>query len=79
MKRVKAACLCQTLHFTLKEGAEHSWAVRHVQQDVEQYKRSLERSRTKYKIIEQNIQPDGSIIIKIIKQHNSSPLGEYLN
>lgn len=75
MKRIKAACICQTLHFMLKEDAEHDWAVK----QVEQYKKTLERNLTKYKIVEQTVQPDGSIIIKIIKQYNSSPVGDYLN
>ena len=79
MKRVKAACICQTLHFILKEDAEHDWAIKQVEQDVEQYKKTLERNRTQYKITEQTVQPDGSIIIKVIKQYNSSPVGEYLN
>ena len=50
-----------------------------MEQDVEQYKKTLERNRTQYKITEQTVQPDGSIIIKVIKQYNSSPVGEYLN
>lgn len=27
MKRVKAACICQTLHFMLKEDVEYDYAV----------------------------------------------------
>ena len=30
MKRIKAACLCQTLHFQLKEDLEHDYAVKAV-------------------------------------------------
>ncbi len=79
MKRVKAACICQTLHFMLKEDMADDWAVKQVEQEVEQYKSNLERNRTKYKIVEQTTQPDGSIIIKIKKQYNSSPVGDYLD
>ena len=32
MKRIKAACICQTLHFQLKEDLEHSIAVRLVRE-----------------------------------------------
>ena len=78
MKRIKAACICQTLHFMLKEDAPHDWAAQQVEKEVEQYKASLERNRTKHKILEQTVQPDGSIIIKIMKQYNSSPVGDYL-
>jgi len=79
MKRVKAACICQTLHFMLKEDVAHDWAVKQVEQDVESYKKTLERNRTQYKIVEQTTQPDGSIMLKVIKQYNSSPVGDYLN
>lgn len=78
MKRVKAACICQTLHFMPKEDVAHDYAVSLVKQEVEQYKTTLERKHTKYKIVEQNEQPDGSILLKIIKQYNSSPVGNYL-
>jgi hypothetical protein len=79
MKRIKAACICQTLHFMPKEGAEHSWAVQQIQQDVEHYKKYLERNRTQFKIVEETTQPDGSIIMKVIKQYNNSPVGDYLD
>lgn len=78
MKRIKAACICQTLHFMLKEDIEHSIAARQVREDVEQYKRTLERNRTQYKIVEQTVQPDDSIIVKVIKQYNQAPVGDYL-
>jgi len=79
MKRVKAACICQTLHFMLKEDAGHDYAVKMVNEEVEHYKKNLERNHTQYKIVEQEVQTDGSIILKIIKQYNSSPVGDYLN
>ena len=79
MKRVKAACICQTLHFMLKEDVVHDWAVKQCQQEVEQYKKTLERNRTLYKIVEETVQPDGSIMVKVIKQYNSSPVGDYLS
>ncbi|HIQ62453.1 MAG: hypothetical protein UFE80_03860, partial [Christensenellales bacterium] len=78
MKRVKAACICQTLHFMLKEGVAHDGAVAQVAQEVEQYKKNLERNRIQYRIIEQTAQPDGSVVIKIIKQYNACPVGDYL-
>ena len=40
MKRVKAACICQTLHFMLKEDIGHDYAVSLVKQEVEQYNSS---------------------------------------
>lgn len=79
MKRVKAACICQTLHFTLKEEAAYNWTVKQCEQEVEQYKKKLENNRTQYKIVEQSVQPDGSIIMKVIKQYGEAPIGEYLD
>ena len=79
MKRIKAACICQTLHFMLKEDIPQEEAVRLVQAELAQYKTTLERNRTKYKIIDEAAQPDGSIIVKVIKQYNSSPVGDYLD
>ena len=79
MKRVKAACICQTLHFMLKDDLGHDYAVQLVKAEVKNYKDSLDRNRTKYKIVSEETQPDGSVMIKIIKQYNSSPVGDYLD
>lgn len=79
MKRVKAACICQTLHFTLKEDIGHDEAVRQVKEEVETYKRTLERNRTQFKIVDEQAQPDGSVILRVIKQYNAAPVGNYLN
>ena len=79
MKRIKAACICQTLHFMLKEDIGHEYAVKLVHQDIERCKATLERKRTKYKSVEQTEQPDGSVMLKIIKQMNMSPVGDYLD
>ncbi|MGN1098420.1 MAG: hypothetical protein ACI4SS_05960 [Clostridia bacterium] len=78
MKRVKSACICQTLHFMLKEDYGHDFAVKKVREEVEFYKKSLERSHTQYRIISETVQPDDSVIIEIIKQYNQSPVGDYL-
>ncbi len=79
MKRVKAACICQTLHFMLKEDVAHDYAAKLVREELEHYKRGLERNGTKYRIVEELPQEDGSIMIKVIKQYNASPVGDYLN
>ena len=79
MKRIKAACICQTLHFMLKEDIAHELAVRQVQEEVTHYKHTLERNRTQHKILEETTQPDGSVMLKIVKQYNQSPVGDYLN
>lgn len=79
MKRVKAACICQTLHFMLKEDLDHDLAVKLVRDELATYKRRLDSSRTQYRILEEAEQEDGSVMVKIIKQYNQSPVGDYLN
>ena len=79
MKRVKAACICQPLHFMLKDDLGHDYAVKLVKEEVENYKASLDKNRVKYKIISEETQPDGSVMIKIIKQYNASPVDGYLD
>lgn len=79
MKRIKSACICQTLHFMLKDGISNEFNRKHVADEVENYKKSLDKTGTKYKIVEETVQEDGSVIIKIIKQYNASPVGDYFN
>ena len=43
MKRIKTACLEQTVHFQLKEDIDHEMAVKMVNEEYEHYKRLLEK------------------------------------
>lgn len=79
MKRIKSACICQTIHFMLKDGISNDFNKRQVLAEVENYKNSLEKNKTQHKIVEETVQDDGSVIIKIIKQYNTSPVSDYLN
>ena len=79
MKRVKAACITQTLHFLLKEDVGHDYAIKLVNEEVKKYKESLEKGRVQYKILSETTQEDGSIMIEIKKQYNTSPVGHYLD
>ena len=79
MKRIKSACLQQTLHFMLKEDLRHEDAVRSVKEDLAAYRLQLERSRTRYRIDSEEEQPDGSIIVKIRTQYNSYDCSDYLD
>lgn len=78
MKRVQAACICQTLRFSLKEELDHASAIHQVREEVAHYKRGLDRVGTQYKILEETEQPDGSILVRVIKQYNACPVGDYL-
>lgn len=63
----------------LKEDVGHDYAVSLVKEEVANYKKSLERAGTLYKIVDETAQEDGSIMIKIIKQYNACPVGGYLD
>ena len=78
MKRVKAACIRQTLHFMLKEGAEHDFAVKMVDEEVRRYKEQLDRNKVQYRILSEEKKEDGSVMMEIIKQYNNTPVGDYL-
>lgn len=79
MKRIKAACLEQTVHFMLKDGISNDFTRQQVRQEYESYKAQMDRHRTQYRIIEENEQPDGSLMIKIKKQNGTQPVGSYLD
>lgn len=79
MKRVKAACITQTLHFMLKEDLGRDYAKKLVEEEVKKYKAGLERTGTKYKILSEETMQDGSVVIEIKKQYNTSPVGKYLD
>ena len=68
MKRIQSACICQTLHFMLKEELPHDEALRQLTHEVAHYKETLERNSVKYRILEETPLEDGSIIVKVIKQ-----------
>jgi hypothetical protein len=78
MKRVKAACITQTLHFMLKEDVGSDYAKKLVKDEVQKYKAGLDKNRTKYKILSEEEQEDGSIMLEVKKQYNMSPVGDYL-
>ena len=63
----------------LKDDLGHDYAVKMVKDEVQNYKASLDKNRAKYKIISEETQSDGSVMIKIIKQYNTSPVGDYLD
>ena len=52
MKRIKAACLEQTIHFMLKEDFPHEEAVQAVQAEYAHYIAQMDRNRTRYRILE---------------------------
>ena len=79
MKRIKAACIVQTLEFSNHDGETTEYAKKMIQKEYEKYKEQLDKSRTKYVILSEKVNDDGSIIIEIKKQYNTSPVGDYLS
>lgn len=79
MKRIKAACLLQTICFQTKDGVPSEFNKLQVQKEYEAYKALMDRRGTKYKILEENVQNDGSIIVKLKKQNNSQAIGDYFD
>lgn len=79
MKRIKKACLTQTVVFSNHDGETTAYAKKMIEQEYEKYKNQLDSSKTKYKILSEHKNDDGSIVIEIKKQYNSSPVGDYLD
>ena len=48
MKRIKAACLEQTIHFQLKDGISSELAKQQVRQEYESYKVQMDHHQTRY-------------------------------
>lgn len=79
MKRIKAACLEQTIHFMLKDDLAHEEAVQAVQAEYAHYIAQLERNRTIYRILEKTEQKDGSLLVKLKKQYNNYDCKPYMD
>ena len=80
VKRVKAACILQTLVFSQKPemGYSKESALKINQEEIERYKKNLERTRTKYQIVDTVEQSDGSVILRVRKQYNDrTDVSEY--
>lgn len=82
MKRVKAACILQTLVFSQKPEACYSptQASKINHEELENYKSTLERTHTRYKIVDIAEQDDGSIVVHVKKQYNDkADISEYFD
>ncbi|MBR6745238.1 MAG: hypothetical protein IKM00_08505 [Clostridia bacterium] len=82
MKRVKAGCILQTLVFSQKEdcGFSKESQRRYNREEVEKYKKYLEKNRTRYQIVSVEEQDDASIVVRVRKHLNEkTAVGEYFN
>ncbi len=82
MKRIKAACIMQTLVFSQKEenGFSREEALSLNRAEFEHYKLTLERSRTRHLIDDVQELEDGAILVRVRKQYNAkADVEEYFN
>lgn len=82
MKRIKAACILQTLAFSQKEenGFSPEQALSINREEFEHYKSTLERTRTRHQITDVQELEDGSILVRVRKQYNAkADVEEYFN
>lgn len=80
MKRVKAACILQTLVFMQKEdcGLSRTAILESNRREFSHYKQALERTHTRYQIVSVDEQENGSIIVRVRKQYNDkADVSEY--
>lgn len=80
MKRVKAACILQTLIFMQKEEVNFTKdeALKLNNDKLSRYLNSLDETGSKYSVDSKEVSDNGSIILRIRKQYTSStPVGEY--
>ena len=80
MKRVQAACILQTLVFMQKEdcGLSKNSIAEANRREFESYKQKMEIARTRYQIVGQEEQEDGSLVVRVRKQYNDkADVNEY--
>lgn len=82
MKRVKAACILQTLVFAQKDdcGLTREQQIKLNHDEVSRYKATMDKSYIRYQITEESEQSDGSVIVRVRKQYNDkADVSEYFN
>ena len=80
MKRVQAACILQTLVFMQKEdcGLSKNSITEANRREFDSYKQKMEKARTRYQIVSQEEQDDGSLVVRVRKQYNDkADVSEY--
>jgi len=80
MKRVKAACIFQTLIFQQKEDGflSREQILNLNRAEVKRYKDTMEKNHTRYQITLEEEQEDGSILVSVRKQYNDkADVAEY--
>ena len=60
MKRIRSACLIQTVCFAMKDDLPREEAARLARREYDHYRSSLDRNGTRYRIIREQTMEDGS-------------------
>ena len=79
MKRIWAACLIQTIAFCPKDDNPTQFEKEMLQKEYENYKNLMNRRGTKYKILHEDVQPNGAIMVELKKQNNLQAIGYYFD
>ena len=80
MKRIQSACIMQTLIFAQKPDMGYSTeqARRLNREEITRYKDAMDHAKTRYVLVSETEQDDGSIVIRIKKQYNDrADVSEY--
>ncbi len=80
MKRVRSACILQTLAFSQKPelgySSEHSLKIN--REEYERYKDNLVKTKTRFVVVSKSEEPDGTLVVHIKKQYNdNTDVAEY--
>ena len=78
MKRVKYACLSQTIHFTLSDKLPHQDAVTAAVEERRRCLEEMERRGVAYQVDREYQLEDGTPVLELRKQYNNYPTGAYL-
>ena len=82
MKRVKSACILQTLVFAQKNdlGLCHDAILEQNRDELARYRKTMERTHTRYQLLDEAEEADGSILVHVRKQYNDkTDVSEYFS
>jgi len=79
MRRIIAACITQTIHFINKDTSGSDYAKKKVQEEIRRFKIRMDRDKTKYKVLSEEVQKDGSVIMEIAREYGNKSTGHYLD
>lgn len=79
MKRIKAACLAQTVAFAPKDDIPREEALNAVGVEAQEYKSALASGGKKYELLSEETLQDGTIVLKVKKQYMEHSCEGYID